>query len=198
MSSDLDTQFRPPAKYRPEIKRISKRLAKILTPLAHEMGYALMTHGSLERDLDLLAVPWVEEAVDPRELVKALAKAAGGYWSTEPAKKPHGREAYTIILRRAVETPAGCFPFIDLSVMPVTAPGEAVADGWVMVPREITLEMQHAYFKVVDRNLRRVETDCAFGRYDSQKQAYRAMIAARPKEARQNDANAVRAEGDAR
>lgn len=53
-------------------------------------------------------------------------------------------------------------------------------DSWVLVPREITLEMQHAYFDVVDANLRRVSTDAAFGRYDSQKQAYRAMIAAAP------------------
>jgi len=120
MGADLDDQFRPPAEFRPAIKRISRRLAKRLTPLAREMGYGLMVHGSMERDLDLLAVPWVEDAASPRDLVKALAKAIGGYWSSEPDKKPHGREAYTILLRRGgVETPAGCFPFIDLSVMTV-------------------------------------------------------------------------------
>lgn len=55
-----------------------------------------------------------------------------------------------------------------------------VPEGWVLVPREITLAMQHAYFGVIDKNMRRVETDAAFGRYASQKEAYRAMIAAAP------------------
>lgn len=49
-----------------------------------------------------------------------------------------------------------------------------------VVPVEPTLEMQKAYFDVIDRNLARVETDPCFGRFASQKQAYAAMLAAAP------------------
>lgn len=51
----------------------------------------------------------------------------------------------------------------------------------VTVPKEITYEMQRAYFDVIDKNLSRVETDATFGRYESQKEAYRAMLSAAPK-----------------
>lgn len=54
----------------------------------------------------------------------------------------------------------------------------AESAGWVMVPKEITLEMQQAYFAVIDRNMERVETDPRFGRFASQREAYRAMIEA--------------------
>jgi hypothetical protein len=64
---------------------------------------------------------------------------------------------------------------------------------WVTVPREITLDMQRAYFDVVDKNLRRVETDAAFGRYASQKQAYAAMLAAAPVPPHNTEGEAVAA-----
>ena len=53
-------------------------------------------------------------------------------------------------------------------------------DEYTVVPKEITLEMQHAYFDVINKNMERVSTDPRFGRYDSNKEAYRAMIAAAP------------------
>lgn len=56
----------------------------------------------------------------------------------------------------------------------------AEEEGWRMVPVEITPEMQRAYFNVIDRNLKRVETDPGFGRHSSNAQAYRAMLAAAP------------------
>lgn len=55
-----------------------------------------------------------------------------------------------------------------------------MSEGWQLVPVEVTLPMQHAYFGVIDKNMQRVETDCRFGRYDSAKEAYRAMLAAAP------------------
>lgn len=50
-----------------------------------------------------------------------------------------------------------------------------------LVPNEITLEMQRAYFDAIDANMYRVQTDCRFGRFDNNRQAYRAMLAAAPK-----------------
>jgi hypothetical protein len=45
--------------------------------------------------------------------------------------------------------------------------------------------MQHAYFRVIDKNLDRVQTDALFGRYESSKEAYRAMLSAAPSQGEQ-------------
>ena len=50
----------------------------------------------------------------------------------------------------------------------------------VTVPVEITLEMQKAYFDVIDKNMERVQTDPRFGRFENNRQAYRAMISVAP------------------
>lgn len=69
-------------------------------------------------------------------------------------------------------------PSVTLTATPQTK----VPEGFVLVPMEITNKMQHAYFDVIDKNMNRVQTDCLFGWYESQKQAYRAMLAAVPTE----------------
>lgn len=85
--------------------------------VAYERGYALALHGSLTKDLDVLAVPWVEEACDPYELAHAICEEAGGLIEKRddngrnPHVKPHGRLAWTIQLGAE----GG---YIDLSVMP--------------------------------------------------------------------------------
>ena len=84
------------------------------------LGYAIAIHGTMARDLDLLAVPWTEEAADPAELVEAVRQAAGGFViggvrntgqvPDPPTQQPHGRMSWNICW--------GGRPFIDLSVMP--------------------------------------------------------------------------------
>jgi hypothetical protein len=68
-----------------------------LRKIAKRHGYALAVHGSEVRDLDLVAVPWIDEAKPEADLIKAIAKATGGIignnWKTD---KPRGRRAYTI------------------------------------------------------------------------------------------------------
>lgn len=107
-----------------------ERLIGPLREKARELGYALATHGSLKRDIDLIACPWTTEAVDARTLAEALLKTAaehnnglaflsrhedGGYfWAGCPGAKPHGRLCWSIHL--------GGGPYIDLSVMPRTDP----------------------------------------------------------------------------
>lgn len=86
-----------------------------LVKAAREQGYALAVHGSLKRDLDLVAIPWTEEAGTARELIEALNKAAAyaprdrGELS-KPERKPHGRMAWVV--------PLGCGLALDISVMP--------------------------------------------------------------------------------
>jgi hypothetical protein len=98
---------------------------------ANKCGYALGLHGSMVRDLDLIAVPWTEDAVDRDSLITELVKTCGG-WLTQmetevnPAFKPHGRIAYTIQLGRGL--------YVDVSVMPRT--GAAQVSFFEKTPAE--------------------------------------------------------------
>lgn len=105
-------------------------LDKLIDPLrdmARALGYALAIHGSLKRDIDLVAVPWTKHAVDPVELSEYLTCTAAEHndgvaylheleaadeWHRNgcPGMKPHGRLVWSIQLGGGV--------YIDLSVMP--------------------------------------------------------------------------------
>lgn len=104
-------------------------LDDILPPIrevARELGYSVAVHGSLARDIDLVAVAWIEHAREPDELVKAICGAIAGvlgrctrmHASTE---KPHGRIAYTLIH-------GGFISEIDLSVIPPRPKAEPLSD----------------------------------------------------------------------
>lgn len=63
---------------------------------ARDFGYALALHGSMMRDLDVIAVPWTDAAsTDINELAFELQKAVIGIGSASYSweKKPHGRMA---------------------------------------------------------------------------------------------------------
>lgn len=101
-----------------------------LTEIARDYGYALGVHGSMHRDLDLIAVPWVDDARSPAELIEALRQEVdgfivpdgtrGGRYDAEtgqfaeaivnnPERKPHGRLAWNIHLNGGL--------VLDISVM---------------------------------------------------------------------------------
>jgi hypothetical protein len=74
--------------------------------------------------MDLIAVPWVDEANDPLTLIKAFKKATRAVTSHEktdkqikdcrPTPKPHGRVAYSLHV-----TNHGMYGgYFDISVMP--------------------------------------------------------------------------------
>ena len=75
-------------------------------------GYALAIHGSMARDFDLVAIPWIERPSTPDELVAAIVAAFRLHEGNAhgPEIKPHGRLAWTI--------PVACGLAIDLSVLP--------------------------------------------------------------------------------
>jgi hypothetical protein len=81
---------------------------------ALECGYALAIHGSMARDMDLIAVAWTDEALEPDVLMEKLLEAAAAtiFKNLYPKKgdKPHGRICYTLCI-------LGDW-FIDLSVIP--------------------------------------------------------------------------------
>lgn len=95
------------------------RLIGPLRDKARELGYALAVHGSLIRDIDLVACPWIAEAVDAQTLAESLLEVAAKHNNGTaflragcPGYKPHGRLVWSLHL--------GDGPYIDLSVMPRT------------------------------------------------------------------------------
>lgn len=85
----------------------------MLAERARQHGYALAVHGTVARDFDIVAVPWVLDASDPETLLAALvdqtcAKLVGG----PPTTNPHGRKTWTLSIGFGE-----CF--VDLSVMPI-------------------------------------------------------------------------------
>ena len=53
----------------------------ILEPLkkmALEFGYNLVIHGSMNRDMDLILIPWVDTCAEPISVINAMAELLGG------------------------------------------------------------------------------------------------------------------------
>ncbi len=67
-----------------------------LAQIARDYGYALAVHGSLARDLDLIAIPWVEDAWEPQQVINAVLQTFPVTLIGEVGRKPHGRIAYTL------------------------------------------------------------------------------------------------------
>lgn len=97
-----------------------------LCEIARARGYALAIHGSMVRDLDLIAVPWTDAAVPAHELVQAIKdhvnacqlhellgskEAIKMDGSPDPAVKAHGRLAWMLYVNEWTQ--------VDLSVIPI-------------------------------------------------------------------------------
>jgi hypothetical protein len=93
----------------------------LLSDTAKRHGYALGVHGTLGRDLDLIAAPWIESASDPEALIDDLAQVSGGKVPVmfqdnvgnlldNPVMRPHGRQGWVVHL--------GGGAYLDVSVMP--------------------------------------------------------------------------------
>ena len=50
-------------------------LLQILTKVANDNGYAIGLHGSLNRDMDIIACPWTGAAIEPQDLIIKLAQS---------------------------------------------------------------------------------------------------------------------------
>lgn len=98
-----------------------------LMKAGREVGYAIAVHGSMARDLDIVAIPWTEDAVSAERLIMHLVAAVDGRlrngatrkedgtWepahASSPTVKPHGRLAWTVHVGHD-----GLY--VDVSVMP--------------------------------------------------------------------------------
>lgn len=93
----------------------------IIRDEAHKHGYAVALHGSMSRDMDIIAVPWREEVSEHGVLIRSIADRLGmtipslrtsadGRPERNPDLRPHGRQAYAVLCEAGL--------YIDISVMP--------------------------------------------------------------------------------
>lgn len=110
MTNQPQVRVKPEPSYAPLYAAIYPELAKLF----REHGYALSIHGSLQRDFDLVAIPWVPTAdvTPPQLMVDTVTKLFGIRQIGEPTQKLHHRTAYSISIGHS-----HCA--IDLSFMPV-------------------------------------------------------------------------------
>lgn len=93
-------------------------LLPALRRTAQGLGYAIGLHGSMARDVDLIAAPWTEEACSAEDLIAALLETTlatldCGYMdegARKPAPRPHGRVGFVIHI--------GWKGYLDIAVMP--------------------------------------------------------------------------------
>lgn len=93
---------------------------------AKSCGYALAVHGSMQRDIDVVAVPWREHAVGAEDLIAAIREIVKAVTRIDhvegPTPKPAGRAAWSLHLTAY----GGDGPYLDISVFgPTTKPSEA-------------------------------------------------------------------------
>lgn len=103
------------------IESILSAILPAIRVAARQKGYAVAVHGSLKRDIDLVAIPWAPPTATStqEELVDAVCGAVAGVLGAchkhSASDKPHGRKAWTLIHRGFVGN-------IDISVMPPYPP----------------------------------------------------------------------------
>jgi len=97
---------------------------------ARELGWCLGLHGSLRRDCDIVAVPWIEGASDARALLTMIAEEFGGFLDERVAEKPFGRRAWTVHMGG---------PWVDISVIDPRMERRAK-------PGESSVEVTHSPF----------------------------------------------------
>jgi hypothetical protein len=102
-------------------------LYPMLQQIAKDHGYALAVHGSVHRDFDLIAVPWVETCADPKQLISSFKAATKmvvhsdqiedeekAWPDLSVSEKPHGRQAYSLHV-----TNHGMYAgYLDISIIP--------------------------------------------------------------------------------
>jgi hypothetical protein len=82
---------------------------------AIDRGWALALHGSMASDMDIMAMPWTEQAEPVENVIKAISDCIEGtIWKDHHVMphfgKPHGRIVYTLSIMGDL--------YLDISVMP--------------------------------------------------------------------------------
>lgn len=103
-----------PIRTKDELNALYRRILPEIRRVAYASGYGLGVHGSMRRDLDLIAVPWTDEAVNKNLLADRIQLSICGMKESKRTweEKPHGRTGTIIVVAMNA--------FIDLSVTPRT------------------------------------------------------------------------------
>lgn len=109
---------------------------ELIKEIGLKYGYNIVLHGSMNRDLDLIAIPWQEVIGDKVEMLNEIAETLGGDILIETDEqrsairnKLHGRECWVVNINRDHELKYGgmvskekehCDPqyYIDISIIP--------------------------------------------------------------------------------
>lgn len=109
----------------------------VIKEIGLQYGYNIVLHGSMNRDLDLIAIPWQEQIGDKMEMLNRIAEVIGGYILEETEQdikrfrdKFHGRQCYIININRTIkaklqgmiiefEEHVDQQYYIDISVLPI-------------------------------------------------------------------------------
>lgn len=102
-----------------------------------KFGYNIVLHGSMNRDLDLIAIPWQEEIGNKVEMLNEIAETLGGNILNESEdarqllrNKFHNRECWVININRTIKAKYGGMVtefiehtdpqyYIDISIIPI-------------------------------------------------------------------------------
>lgn len=128
-----------------ERPQLYAQIFMILKKIAKDHGYNLVVHGSMNRDLDLIAIPWVNDPKPEFDMINALNKAMTGKTSISKEhflhrQLPGGRNSYVINLDRGgyrkneageIVDPLEYTPdpqyYIDISVTPLVVRDQDIA-----------------------------------------------------------------------
>lgn len=95
---------------------------QLLKEKAIEYGYNLVLHGSMNRDLDLIAIPWVKDLGDVEDMILQFASIIGGEVMHQSDEQkncfPHGRQSYVININRSRDKEGNDQQYyVDISVI---------------------------------------------------------------------------------
>lgn len=109
---------------------------EVIKEIGLKYGYNIVLHGSMNRDLDLIAIPWAQIIDDKVRMLNEIAEALGGYILIESdddrklfREKYHGRECWVININRTIKCKYGAMVteiientdpqyYIDISILP--------------------------------------------------------------------------------
>lgn len=77
---------------------IYAQLLPTIRQVAKDCGWGIGIHGSMLKDLDIIAIPWTDEALQGKEMVEKVCEAIGGKVGYRSGFAPGKRQGYSIIL----------------------------------------------------------------------------------------------------
>jgi hypothetical protein len=92
----------------------------VIKDMARRLGWCLALYGPLRRDLDMIAVPWMEDAVPYERLLGEIIQTFGGRFTSELIEPMSDRKDTTVLCRKRLARDNGSY--IDISVVDPRVP----------------------------------------------------------------------------